>query len=277
MVRSTRAVLRDLGRSIVGALLLGVPLIYTMETWWLAWRMPAYALLLFAFGGLAAVLVTTRYIGFHEEVAGREETLRDVLEDFLELTFSSFVAAYSVLLLFGILETGDSINEAVRLGLIQIVPLGLGAAIANRVLRAGEEDDQKGFFEEMAIFALGAAFFAFPASPTEEMELMAAHAGWWRLAVLVLASIVVTYLVLYELEFRGHRGRTAGARGAGPKGLGARLGETIAGYCVALLVGGALLAGYGHFVSVTFAEAVQQLVVVGFLASLGGAAARVVI
>lgn len=274
MARGTPQLAHDLARSAIGAVNIGLPLLYTMETWWLAWRLPAWLLLAFAIGGLLAIAAVTIAVGIDPREEGRVTPLRRLPRAFVELLFTSFVTAYAVLLLFGIVEWGDSLQDVARLGLVQVVPLGLGAAIANALLKGtdDEEDGPPPFAKEMATFALGAALFSMNIAPTEEMELMAAHAGWWRLLLVAAVSVVATYLVLYHFEFKGRSGRLAGM---GAKHL--QWGETLAGYAIALAVAAGLLFGYGHFLDATWEEAVQKTVVLSMSAAFGGAAARVVI
>lgn len=273
MPRRARSVLEDLARSTIGALNLGMPLLYTMETWWLAWRLPLWILATFAFIGVIGIVVADELVGFQEDAKKKRAPLPRLVQSVVELILSTLAAALVVLFLFGIVEWGDPLGDLMRHGLIQLVPLGLGASIANIVFRATDnEEDPPTFLKEMATFALGAAFFAFSIAPTEEMELMAAHAGWWRLAFVVLFTIAFTYVVLYVIEFRGHRGRMAGMESAW-----LRIGETMAGYAVALAVSAFLLFGYGHFQDAPFALVVQETVVLSLVAAFGGAAARVVV
>lgn len=100
---------------------------------------------------------------------------------------------------------------------------------------------------------------------------MAARAGWERLALVVLASLLLAYLALFVLEFRGHAGRT---RGVEPW---FRVGDTFAVYLIAFAVSYALLAGLGHFNAAPFESQVQMTVTLSFAATLGGSAARVVL
>ena len=276
MRRKARQFGQDFARSTIGALNLGMPLLYTMETWWLAWRLPIWVLGAFAFGGLAVIALATNFVGFEGSRPGRDKSWGRLAQDFVTLMLSTFVAAYAVLLLFGIVELGDPAQDVVRHGLIQVVPLGLGAAIANVVFQSVDKEKEQGetpsFGKEAATFGLGAAFFAFSVAPTEEMELMAAHAGWWRLVLVAAGTLVFTYLVLYVIEFRGRAGRLAGMQSRW-----LQWGETLVGYAIALAVSVFLLFGYGHLLDVTPPEMVQKTVVLSMIASFGGAAARVVV
>lgn len=271
MAASLADIARDQGRGIVGGLVLGLPLLYTMETWWIGWTLPAYALAIYAAVGLLAVSAVVHFVGFNPEHDGPSGA-RELAQDFAELVLQSILATLVILALFGLVGRGHSLGETVRLALVEIVPVGFGAAVANRMLKEGEEEHEATFGRELAIFTLGALFFAFPVAPTEEVEMMASQAGWDRLALLVPVSVLVAYLALYELQFRGGRGR---GRAIAQRHL--RIGETCAGYVIALIVSGLLLLAYGHFASATFPEATQQVVVLSFLASLGGATARVII
>ena len=274
MSDSLGSVLRDQGRGITGALLVvGLSFLYTMETWWLGWRLPLPYLLGYAFGGLVVVFLVTRNVGFRAEEAERKRrTLYRVATDFTELVLQSFVAAYGVLLAFGVVELGDSLISVVRMGLIQVVPLGFGASVANALLsRTDDEIRESTFPQNLGTFAMGAAFVAFPVAPTQEIEVIALQAGWSRLAVLVVLAIVTVYVVLYELEFRGHQSRIE------RRSTAAHLGTSFVAYAVGAVVSVALLVSFGHFAGTTFAEWVAQTIVLSFLAAIGASAGEVVL
>lgn len=263
--------LRDQGRGVTGALLVvGLALGYTMEVWWHGWQLPVLNLFAYAVVGLAAVLAITRYVGFRQEETGKQFDLWQVFTNFTELLVQSFLTAYAVLLLFGIVDLDSSPYEIARLGLILVVPMGFGAAMANHILGGEKGNDSFQFPKNLGLFALGATFLAAPVAPTQEMELMAAHAGWWRLAAIVVASILASYLMLYELEFKGQEQRLKRQSAA------TLWGSTFVAYLVAFVVSVAMLAAFGHF-SMTPPEVwVQEAIVLSFIGSIGGSAAQVV-
>ena len=274
MSESLTEVLRNQGRGMMGALLVvGLSFFYTMETWWGGWRLPLPYLLAYGFVGLAVVSVITQNVGFREEEEHHQQRNRfRVVTNFTELVLQSFVVAYGVLLVFGIIDLGDSPSQMVRLGLIQVVPLGFGAALSNQLLSESEGSvSETRFPRNIALFTLGAAFVAFPVAVTQEMELMAVHAGWTRLAVLVVLSLLVVHLVLHELEFRGHSARVEGR----PEWV--QLGTTFTAYGVGVLVSVLLLAAFGQFSGTTLEEAVQLTIVLSFMASVGAIAGEVVL
>ncbi|RDI69667.1 DUF2391 family protein [Halopelagius longus] len=274
-MRETHAsLLRDQGRGIAGALLVvGLSLLYTMETWWLAATLPMSYLLVYAVGGLAVVTVTTRHVNFR--VQGRDPSERrwwGVVVDFSELLLQSFVTAYLVLLLFGILTLNDRLPVVVRHGLIQVVPLGFGASVSNLLVQEGETSGGEADFpKNVAVFTLGALFVAFPVAPTEEMEKIASHMGWAHALLLIVVSLLVSQLILHELGFRDQEGRVS------TRSRVHQWGIAFVAYAVAATVSVALLAAFGHFIDTTLSEAVQQVVVLSFLASVGASAGEVVI
>lgn len=117
----------------------------------------AYALL-----GLAGIFVLLRRVGFREtdEIGKIPQGLIKTGAGFAELVLQSFVAAYVVLLLFGIVEVNNSITTVVRMGLIQMVPLGFGAAVAIQLLSESDGEIQVAPFpKSLPTFAMGAVFF----------------------------------------------------------------------------------------------------------------------
>lgn len=267
-------VVRNQIRGITGALLvIGVAVLYTSEMWWLAGRLPIVYLLAYAVVGLVTVLVLTRNVGFRTEE--EDESTQGALQlatAFSELVFQSFVAAYVVLLVFGVVGVSDSPVIIVRQGLIFVVPLALGASIANRLLAESSGEIQEATFpQNVPTFALGALFFAFPVAPTEEVQLIAVQAGWWGLTALIALSVVVVQLVLHELEFRGQSSRIEARTGL------AQLGTTCIVYLVSVVVSVVLLASFGHFAEVPPVVWVQQTIVLGFISSTGASAGEVVL
>lgn len=266
----------------MGALLVvGTTFLYTMETWWWGWTLPTTHLLVYAFVGLGVVLAITRNVGFREgsedegndddEDRSLEKSVRETVVAFAELVFQSFLTAYLVLLVMGIVEIGDPWILVARLGLLEVVPLGFGAAMANELLQGEKQTGQRSLAGTLGTFSIGAVFVAGGIAPTQEIELIAAHMGWGRAAILVVLSLLVAYLMLYELELRGQQGRIQSR----PKHW--QFGEVFLVYAVALVVGAGMLAAFGHFENSPLPVTVTMVVVVSFPASIGASAARVVI
>jgi putative integral membrane protein (TIGR02587 family) len=275
--------LRNQGRGIVGALLVvGTTFLYTMETWWWGWTLPTSHLLVYALVGLAVVLAITRQVSFRESEqsdnsrrgsgeSAQGNPIWKTLTDFAELVLQSFVAAYVVLLAFGVVEVGDPLANVVRLELVEVVPLGFGAALANELLTGSKQTERGSLIESIATHSIGAVFVAGGVSPTQEIELLAAYMGWVRAPAVIVLSLLVTYLMLYELELRGQDSRLRGRRRHW------RVGYAFRVYAVAVVVGTGLLAAFGHFIDTPPPVIVQMVVIISFPASIGASAAQVVI
>lgn len=269
--------LQEQGRGVIGALVVvGISFLHTMEAWWLGWQLPVATLLAYALLGLALVLAITRNVGFREEQKQEQQSQIDVFRivtDFSELVLQSFITAYFVWLLLGIIEIGDPPLTIARLGLILVVPLSFGAALANKLFTGTGDESRKElqFPKNVAIFALGSLFIVAPISLTEEMELIAAHAGWWRLVALVAVSVSVAYLTLYELEFQGQQRRI------GDRSQLIVIGSSFLVYLVAALVSIGLLASFGHFTSTPMSVWVQEIIVLSFPGTIGASASQIVL
>jgi putative integral membrane protein (TIGR02587 family) len=268
---------RDQGRGIVGALIVSVELLFTMEMWWIGWRRSLIPLFAYAVLGLGVVLLITWKVGFSRgnKGDGEQVTVRSLGIRFSEVVMQSLFAAVLVLSVFGILDA-DNVISAARLGLIFIVPLGFGAAMANEFLTDSEEEQNasdgefRSIGETVAVFSIGSIFFAMTLAPTQEMERMAAYAGWFRLAAVVGLGVTVAYLVLYELEFRGHGNRVQ-------QPSFSQFGYALTAYATGVVVSVFMLAATGHFSDTPTVVWVQTVVVLSFPAAIGAAAAEVIL
>jgi putative integral membrane protein (TIGR02587 family) len=231
-------------------------------------------LLVYAVVGIGGIVFLTHAIGFRQEdrIASPESAPGVALAvESAEILFQSFLAAYVGLVVLGVLTLDDSLGTAVRLGLIEVVPLGFGAALANHLgMTDGAHDYEAYLPRNVAVFTIGALFLASTIAPTQEIELIAVQIGWLRTLSLGLLSVVVTYLALFEFEFRGQKERSERSRRA-------QAGMTLVAYAVGVVVSIGLLTAYGHFIGVGVAVMVQQTIILAFPASLGAAGAEVVL
>lgn len=272
MATSATTVLREQGRGVTGALLIaGLAVLHTMETWWLGWELPLVHLLVYAVVGLGVVFAITHVVGFRED-DGASASFRSVVVDFSELVVQSLAAALVVLFAFGVITVDSAPLTVVRLLLVQVVPLGFGAALANALLQdADGAAGSKPFPTTLGTFALGAVFVTIPLAPTQEIVVIAQRTGWPRLAGLMVLSVLGVHLVLHELEFRGHARRVRG------RSTPYQVGTAFVVYAVALLVSVALLAAFQQFSGTPPRAALQLVVVHAFPASIGASGGEVVL
>jgi putative integral membrane protein (TIGR02587 family) len=276
------AELREQGRGMAGALLvLGISFAYTVETWRLAVDIPPLHLLGFVVAGLALVVSITHSVGFRSdedvEADGADTGLRRHGEsplwvEFTEIVFQSLFIGYATLALLGVVDLRTPFSVVVRTGLIQVVPLAVGAALANELL-SGEQEElpEAGFPHNLGVFALGAIFFSAPIAPTGEVGLIAAQIDWMRVGVLLAVTISVAFLMLYELEFRGQSRRLQ------DRSRPRQVGQTCIVTVVGLVVAFGLLVALGGIETEPVATWARRTVVLAFPATVGASGARVIL
>ncbi|WP_226021960.1 DUF2391 family protein [Halomicrobium salinisoli] len=279
---SIERVLRNQVRGVTGALIVaGVMGLLTVEMWWIAWERPAWQVLGYAVAGLAVVLFVARSSGFRVEEEGDGDVARydpvRLAVDAAQLVLQSVVAALVVLWAYGIIDLSTPAHVVARMALVQVVPLGFGAALANRLLGEAEDDgsddaESLTLRENLAAFAAGGIFFSFPLGASVEMNVLAASTDWARLGAIAALTLGATYLLLYELEFQGQSRRTVDREWSAL----IHAGQVCVVFAVGLSVAALLLWAFGYL-TYSLAVNVQKVVVLAFPTTVGGAAARVIL
>ena len=150
------------------------------------------------------------------------------------------------------------------------IGFSLGVALAPR--GGGEKAEQiQGGGGDLLVAAAGALVFALNIAPTAEPILLAAELDGVRLGLLVVASLLLPYLMVFCAEFGGRKQRVA-SDGAtqGP------ITETLLAYAVEFVVSAAMLAIFGR-VDALNGAASARVVTLAFPASLGAALGRLLI
>ena len=255
-------------RGVAGGVILGVPLIYTRETWLHGSSVSPLIILLGLAIAFAANVALCYFIGFRP---GR--THRPVEDAIVGMGLSILLSA----VLLGLLarfDGGTSFENALGIIALTAMPVSLGFAVGSALAPAegGEGSGRNtGGVADLAIAAAGALVFALNIAPTAEPVLLAAELGEVQLALLVVASLVLPYAIVFFAEFGGRDQRVAhdGAT-QGP------LIETILAYAVALGISAALLVLFGRIDAID-GTALAQVVVLAFPASIGSALGRLIV
>ena len=123
---SDRKFLVGLARAFGGAVLFSLPLLMTMEMWWLGFYLDRVKLLLFMVLMVPMLVALDYYSGFEETASWREDLLDGMIAYGVGLA-----ASLVILLLFGIVDLSQPLREIVGKVAIQSVPAGFGAVLAN--------------------------------------------------------------------------------------------------------------------------------------------------
>ena len=258
---------RGLARAAAGALIFSFPLLMTMEMWAFGAHMDRMRLGLFLAVAGAVVFGLSRFVGFRDTGGPLDDAL-----DAMAALLVAFCVSAALLGLFGLLTPSMSAREAIGLIAVQAAPASIGAVLANKQLhgRGGDEkkEDRAGYLGQMFLMGAGALFFAFNVAPTEEMILIGFKMTPWHALALVAASLAALHALVFSVGFAGQE-EHAGHRIA-------FLRYTLAGYGLALLVSLYILWTFGRLDG-GMSDAVRSVVVLGFPAALGAAAARLVV
>ncbi len=265
-----------LARAFGGAIIFGLPMLMTMEMWFLGFYIERERLILFLVLNLFMLVGLSRFGGFERT----EGTFDDILDAFAAFAVG-VIASVVVLTIFGILTADMPWSEIIGKVAVQSVPASFGAIIARKQLSGGsgedEEEEQEALEQasyggELFLMAAGALFLAFNMAPTEEMVLIGYKMSPWHGFALVLFSILLLHAFVYGVGFAGQEEPPEG------KGFRARfLGYTIAGYGVALLVSLYVLWTFGRTEGADLNQIATMTAVLGFPAAVGAAIARLVV
>ena len=268
--------LREYGRGFAGGLLFSLPLLYTMEVWWASFiGGPLRLLVLLGFTFLL-LLGYNRYAGLRHDASWIEVAIDSVEELGLGIVTSA-----AVLFLIG--QIGPSISQREVLGkiVVEAAVVAIGFSVGSAQLGSGGDDlgkgaddgagDSPGLPHQLVIALCGGVLFAANVAPTEEIVMIAAESGMWRLLGLAILSILLVGGILHWVDFKG-ADRYARAEST----LDVVTGTAIT-YAVALTASAMLLWFFGRFDQTGVAICASQVVVLAFPTALGAAAGRLLL
>lgn len=262
-------------RGLTGGFLIGIPLLYTMETWALGGSMSPTRAVLFLVVAYAVNLGFVTFAGFHREQPGSVRPFGDALE----ATALAIVAAAMSLALLHQIEPGTPLGVVIGRIAVNALPVSLGVSIANHLLGRRETRDGAGPADEGAARAValdlgaafaGALFLSISIAPTDEAPTLATAIPAVSLPLVILFSLAVTYGIVFAAGFGGEERRLAA-----PGPIQHPLTETVAAYVVSLVTAAGLLALFGQIDQETdWSLIYSQVVILGLPAAIGGAAGR---
>jgi putative integral membrane protein (TIGR02587 family) len=258
----------DVMRGVAGGAILGVPLLYTQETWLHGRSVSPVVIMAGVIVAFGVNVALSYFVGFRP---GR--THRPTEDAMVGMGLSVLLSALLLVLLDRV-GRETSLENALGVTALTSIPVSIGFSVGVSLAPrgGGEKAEQiQGGGGDLLVAAAGALVFALNIAPTAEPILLAAELDGVRLGLLVVASLVLPYLMVFYAEFGGREQRLA-SDGAtqGP------LTETLLAYAVAFVVSAGMLAMFGR-VDALNGAALARVVTLAFPASIGAALGRLLI
>lgn len=261
-----------LGRAFGGALIFSMPMFMTMELWQLGFAADPMRIALLVVLMVPVLVGLSHYCGFEPTFHWQV----DVVDAFAGYAVA-FAASFLILAIFGELQPGMPWDEVAGKLALQAVGGSIGALLAQgqfgtRDDHAEEEKENTAHAGELFLMLVGALFLALSVAPTEELALIANKMGPAQAIALAVLSLVVMHAFVYSVGFRGQADVPEGT----PR-WSLFLRHTVPGYAIALLASVYLLWTFGRTDGAGLEHIVTTAVVLAFPASIGAAAARLLI
>jgi putative integral membrane protein (TIGR02587 family) len=267
----TRRFYIGLARAFGGAILFSLPLAMTQEMWSLGISMNRYRLVLLIFLLIPLLIRLSYHAGFEETFDWRN----DVVDAFVAAGVG-FATGTALLFFFGVLKAETSLDALLGMVSLQAVPASMGAMLAQSQMGKTEDDIERlkptGYWDELFLMAAGALFVAFNIAPTEEPLELAHNLSKWHAMALPVLSLVLMHAFVYAVEFRGQSDIPEGT----PQ-WSVFLRFTVVGYSIALMICLYVLWTFGRTEGLAISEWVACILVLGVPASVGAAAARLIL
>ncbi len=276
-----RAEFEDVARAVSGGMLFGIPLLYTMEVWWIGSSTDPERLFAVLLVTAVVVFMLVRTSGFRSTA---DVKLRDALKDTVETLALGLVSVALLLLLLREIDLGTPRGQLLGKVVYESAPFAIGIAVASSFLRRGRAESDSGSkarsdrslnatATDVGATLLGSVFVAFNIAPTDEVPMIASAMSPEWLVLTMVATLAITYVIVFEAGFSDEEHRRSQ-----PGVLQHPLTETVACYLVALVSSAVMLWFFQRSASgLPLAVATSQVIVLGLPAAVGGAAGRLAV
>ncbi|MEA5503376.1 TIGR02587 family membrane protein [Halotia wernerae UHCC 0503] len=280
--------INDIIRGACGGFLFGIPLLYTMEVWWIGSLVKPQLMM------MAITLMFTVVFLLNQTEGFRKRRYRwrnyEAAIDTVEAIAIGLACSAFILLLLRELTLETSLKEALGKIIFESVPFALGVALANQFLGESNNSNteidhqpnnvtkhkQNGLdatLADLGATLIGATVIAFNIAPTDEIPMLAAAVSAPWLLAMIATSLIISYCIVFQAGFSNQQKRRQ------QKGIFQRpSSETIMSYLVSLLAGAFML---WFFQKITFSDPwtmwLEHTLVLGLPATIGGAAGRLAI
>ena len=245
----------------------------TMELWWEGFFVPAWRLVLLLAVNAVVLLILQHYSG----LTHKKTIPAQIRAAVVAYGIGILVSALSLFAL-GVLHGDLRVRELAGDLVLQAVPVSIGASVAMSEFGGEHREVERrraraGYWGALGMALAGAMLFGFSISGTEEPLLVAEQLTVARAITLMLLSLLQVHAIVYAVDFK-QASENAGSRGHKL----AVLREGISTYVLALVVGVFLLWTFGTIhPGIGLVAAIYATIALGFVTSLGAAAAELLI
>lgn len=269
-----------------GGFLFGIPLLYTMEVWFIgSFVQPAILLSILGITFII-ILLLNRIEGFRTR---ESETLPGAIAETIETLAIGMTCALLMLVILQRIDWQTPLTEILGKVVFEGVPFSLGVAFSRSLLSGSDEADlEQGSLQsqgkersliwrdtsaDLAATLIGALFVAFSIAPTDEIAVLAASASPSWLLIIMIVSLTISYGIVFAANFTNYdRRRQQQGLFQSPQA------ETIISYLVSLVAGMLML---WFFQKITFGDPwfiwLRYGIILALPASIGGAAGRLAV
>lgn len=275
--RSVTRSLQEYGRGIAGGLIFSLPLLFTMEMWWAGFTMPADRQLAYVCATFLLLLGYNRFAGLRPDSTWYEVAIDSVEEMGLGLALAALI-----LLALGRIGLQSSPAEILGKTIVEGMTVAIGVSVGTAQLGGNDDNEEHtsgtlesrrpGFGGQLTLAICGAVLFAANIAPTEEIQMLAAGISSYHLVGLVLLSMAIGTLVLFFSDFSG-----AARVVPSPPRRGDIVEGAVITYAAALAASAAILWAFGRFDGRDLHDILAQTLVLGFAATLGASAGRLLL
>ncbi|BAZ37959.1 hypothetical protein NIES4101_38880 [Calothrix sp. NIES-4101] len=295
--------INDIIRGICGGFLFGIPLLYTMEVWWIGSvvepKMNIIAIVL----TFVVVYLLNRTEGFRKY--RKDNRPYEAIINTIEAMAIGIICSVFMLILLREITPDNFVKESVGKIIFESVPFTFGVALANQFLgesngnsdgRNNQQNQKQSnkksnhtlipkstspakseqlyaTLSDIGATLIGATVIAFNIAPTDEISMLAAAFSPIWLLLIILVSLLISYSIVFQAGFSNQQKRQQ------QEGLFQRpSSETIMAYLVSLIASAFML---WFFQKLTFNDPwtmwLDHTLLLGLPASIGGAAGRLTI
>lgn len=274
----------DLIRGASGGFLFGIPLLYTMEVWWIGSFAHPIRLIMAMILTFAIVFMLNRTDGFRKSNNTR---ISDAIIDSFEAMAIGIICCGLILVILQEITLQTALHETLGKLIYESTPFTLGVALANQFLggdsqqndssSSSQETSDQGrlnaTFADIGATLIGAMVIASNIAPTDEVPmLVAAVSGLWLLAVM-LVSLLISYAIVFQAGFAKQSQRHQ------QRGIFQRpISETLMSYLVSLFAAAIMLIFFSQLhLDDPWQMWLSYTIILGLPATIGGAAGRLAI